>query len=1071
MSLKDYSFVGGDNQAKLSLLKKSSLFVTAAASALMVASSAYAQDPGVESVTVSSSRIVNSGMQAPTPTTVMAADFIQQQNKDNIFTAVTQLPSLMGSTGVQSNVNATSGGTNGLASFNVFGLGTVRTLTLLDGQRFVPGNVAGINDINQFPQMLIQRVDVVTGGASASWGSDAIAGVVNVITDKTYIGFKTNVSTGISNYRDNATLTIGAAAGTSFAGGRGHFTVSVDYSHSDGVEGNWKRLSCCGGASLTDSQGNGRSWYVAPSILAYNSPGVTPAGQPQFYLRDNGTSNQFGRTGMINSGPLQGIGFNPDGTTYRRDFGVGPNGLPGVPAKNGSAGSAGTVTNCPGTLCIGGDNSAQTGSGGTMSSPITRGNFYARLSYDIAPKWNIYTTVSMGETQSSTNPNSNQWRSGLPGLAGAATQTTAAALTSTIYSTSPFNAGQMLVAPGIQCGNAAGGANAYLPASINQACIDNNITSFGFGSLFYGLGPQKVHSLRNSKRFAFGLDGSFELMGTEWNAVAYAQHGKNNTRINVNGIANLPNLYHGVDTIKDSQGVVVCRNTVARTLGCIAVNPFTDEFTQAQKNWVYGGKVNGPGPLQISKQHQNNAEFVISGSPIKNWAGDVSIAVGAGWREDGYTVRGDAAGNGLKLGPKGAPGTPCNNPVQNCANGTNWYAGSFHNANGYFSVREAFTEIEVPLLDSSQFGNVDLSLAGRHADYSTSGSANTWKVGMTWDTPIDGVRFRAMQSRDFRAPNLSELYAAPTTANSSNSDPWRGGTIQVIGGALGNPNLKAEKSLNTQLGVVFTPSWLPGFSTSIDYYRIGVGAQISAVDRQTSVNNCYAGLTQYCSAIIVAGGLSPAVSTNWVQVNQQAFNTASTTTDGFNVEATYQFSLADAAYVSLPGDFTFRNLVTYVTKFVNTPGIAGTFPLNTAGAAAGAGGFGIGFGNVPHAKGFFTQQYEEDNWEIHVSENWVSKGKFNNNWVQCVPGSCPVSTLKNATTDRNNYPAIVYFNVGGSVKLDDHWTVYTQIDNVLNEDPVITGHTTAFNAANNGTNPTLYDTVGRMFHVGVRINN
>ena len=161
--------------SKVSLVKKGSLLLTAGASALMVASAAYAQTPEVESVTVSSSRIVNSGMQAPTPTTVMAADFIQQQNKDHIFTAVTQLPSLMGSTGVQSNVNATSGGTNGLASFNVFGLGTIRTLTLLDGQRFVPGNVAGINDINQFPQMLIQRVDVVTGGASASWGSDAIS--------------------------------------------------------------------------------------------------------------------------------------------------------------------------------------------------------------------------------------------------------------------------------------------------------------------------------------------------------------------------------------------------------------------------------------------------------------------------------------------------------------------------------------------------------------------------------------------------------------------------------------------------------------------------------------------------------------------------------------------------------------------------------------------------------------------------------------------------------------------------------------------------------------------------------
>ncbi len=133
---------------------------------------------------------MSAGFNAPTPTTVLGTDFIQNSAKDTIFTAVTQLPSLLGSTGVESGVNGTSGGTNGLASFNMFGLGTIRTLTLLDSQRFMPANVTGVPDISEFPQILIQRVDVVTGGASASWGSDAIAGVVNFITDKKFVGFK-----------------------------------------------------------------------------------------------------------------------------------------------------------------------------------------------------------------------------------------------------------------------------------------------------------------------------------------------------------------------------------------------------------------------------------------------------------------------------------------------------------------------------------------------------------------------------------------------------------------------------------------------------------------------------------------------------------------------------------------------------------------------------------------------------------------------------------------------------------------------------------------------------------------
>jgi len=1055
-------------RSALGLLKKASLFATAGASALLVASAAYAQEPGVESVTVSSSRIMNTGMTAPTPTTVLSTSFIESQAKDNVFNMITQLPSMMGSTGVQSGVNGTSGGGNGLASFNMFGLGTIRTLTLLDGQRYIPANVTGVNDINQFPQMLIQRVDVVTGGASASWGSDAMSGVVNFITDKKYTGFKANISTGISDYNDNATLTVGAAAGTSFAGGRGHFTVSVDYSHSDGVEGDWKKLACCGN-SLTEALGHGRTWYTAPTTMTYSSPAATPAGQPQYFNTGYAVPNQIARTGMINSGPLMGIVFNPDGTTYRRDYGVGLTGVAGVPNRDGSLTASGTVANCVAIYCIGGDLSTIQGSGGTMATPITRGNIYARLSYDLTPDWNLWTTVSMSEEQTSNNPNSAEWRSAMPGISGGAGQQAPGSWTNaqldyggsranTIQSTAIFNLGQDLIPAGVGCDNA------FLPQNIKDACGANNITRFGFGSLFYGLGPQKVHSLRDNRRYAMGLDGTFNLFNTEWSATAYAQHGENNTRIKVRGIALLPYMYSAVDSVRDSQGVAVCRNTVARAMGCVPINPFSDEYTSAQKDWVYGGKNWGPGPIQLSKQFQNAAEFVVSGSPIKNWAGDVSIALGAGWREDGYSVRGDGAGNGTAGGPKGAPGSECVDPLLNCVNGTNWYAGSFHNANGYFGVREAFTEIQVPLIDSPTWGKADVSLAGRHAKYTTAGSANTWKVGLTYDTPFDGVRIRALQSRDFRAPNLSELFAAPVTANGSNTDPWRNGNIQVINGTLGNPLLKSEKSINTQLGIVLTPSWLPGFNTSLDYYRIAVSGQINSTPTQTSVNNCYAGLTQFCAAIQVAGGLSPAVSSSWIQVNAQAFNTASTVTDGFNWEMTYQFSLADSRFsdfMSIPGNFTFRNLVTYVSKFRNNPGLPGTFIINSAG---------MNSGNIPHVKGFLTQQYEEDNWEIHMSENWISEGKMNNNWVQCSIGSCPTSTLQNPTVNDNHVPGIIYFNAGGSVTLNDHWKIYAQVDNLLDKDPPRI-YSTAFNQANNGTNPTLYDTVGRMYHIGVRIDN
>ena len=1077
-------------RGKSALASKTALFATAGASALLVGSSAYAQEPAapsIESVTVSSSRIMTAGFNAPTPTTVISSDFIQNQAKDNIFNAITQLPSLMGSTGQEANVNGTSGGTNGLSSFNLFGLGTIRTLTLMDGERFVPANVTGVPDISEFPQLLIQRVDVVTGGASASWGSDAVAGVVNFVTDKKFVGFKANISTGLSTYSDNATATFQAAAGTSFAGGRGHFEIAGEFSHQDGVQGGWQQLSCCGG-SLTSSLTGGRTWFIEPTTLQYASPAATPAGQPQYFNTANGQQNQLGRYGLINSGPLMGTAFGPNGTVYNFNYGTGTAGVNiatglggtqlGVPAKNGSASTPGTVNNCIVAFCVGGENDSQTGSGVTLATPLTRGNVYTRVSYDITPNAEVYLTYNWSQVGTSNIPNPDEWLGALPGIGGGSNQSNTApgALTSSIVSNSTFNPGQLLQAPGIQCGNAPGGANAFLPASVQSACLANGITSFSFGSLFYGLGPQVVYTQRDNRRLVGGADGNFNLFSTDWTWKGYYEHGENDTNIHVRGVALKPYLYSAIDSVavtpanqatyapvNAALGTIVCRSVLADQEGCVPFDPFGAVPSQAQKNWIYGGNNWGPGPLQLSHQMQDVADFAISGAPLSDWAGKISVATGFTWRQEAYDVRGDGAGNGTIGGSGGAPGSACNDPVLNCLNGTNWYAGSFHNGQGNYHVLEGFVEFNVPLIDTPDWGTANLNIAGRHARYSTAGDSNTWKVGMTWDTPLDGLRLRALQSRDVRAPNLSELFAAPTTANGSSTDPLNGQNIQVIQGTLGNPALKPERSLNTQVGFVVQPSWFQGWQFSLDYYRIYVAGEISTVPQQTNVNNCLiANLPQYCSAIITAQGTTAfTLPPQWLQVNTQFFNVASVVTDGFNLETSYQFSLADWDFMPVPGGFTLRALATYVDKFITNPGTPGGIIVNTAGSNDG---------NTPHLKAFLVQTYNADNWEITLTENWISQGRHNLNYIQCSAGSCPLPTLNNPTINDNHVPGIIYFDLGGSYNINDHWQLYTQVDNLLNKSPP-PFYANSQNPTNDGANPALYDTFGRMFHVGVRIND
>jgi len=981
---------------------------------------AVAQENGTEQVTVSASRIIRDGFQAPTPTTVVGADDIEAQAKPNIYNAIQELPSLMGSQGTESGTGGTSGGTNGLTSFALRGLGTIRTLTLVDSQRIVPSNVTGVTDVSELPQLLIQRVDVVTGGASASWGSDAVAGVVNIIIDKKFAGFKANLETGISTYGDNFQALYQMAAGTTFAGDRGHIEASAEYAHEDGIDPN--------NTIYGEGKGpGGRSWFNSPARLQFASPAATPAGQPQFFNAYHGQDIQLARYGIITTGPLQGIAFGENGAPDNFVYGAGPNGLKGVPQKN----AAGAVTNCVSPWCIGGDTSSTIGNGTTLIESLNRLSLYSRVSYDVTDKLNIWLTAQFGEAQTRNTPSPGSW----------------------------FAGGQT-----IQCGNAAGGPNAFLPASVNQACITNNITSFGFGTVNAQIPDRRtIHVERNLRRYVLGWDGAFNLFGKDWTWSGYAEHGETETHIQIHIPLN-PYLLAAQDSVQvtttnlatysplgQTLGSIVCRSTQAISEGCVPYNPFGNVTpTQATVNWIFGGNHRFEGPSQQTRFDEDVFAINLNGEPLSTWAGPVSVATGFEYRKDGYNVFGDPASTGQ-----------CTDPLLNCTTGDNWYAGNFHNGHGAYNVMEGYVETVVPLLKNEGWGALDLDIGGRATGYSTSGYVNTWKVGATWDTPLAGLRLRGVLSRDIRAPNLSELYSASTVANGTVNNPFLngvGGTVQVQNVTAGNPNLKPEKAQNTEVGIVWQPDWLPGFSTSIDYYRVYYTGGISNLSSANIIELCRQGFLDECANIIT----NPAGQTVyqnptavWRQVISAAFNLASTTTDGFNIESSYRFSLADWG---MPGDWTVRVLATHVSKFVAVTGLPGTVSHESAGENGG---------NIPHWKVLATQTYAADRWSVSTTERYISDGRQNTQFVVCTFGSCPASTANNPTINSNGYRGQFLLDLGGTFNMDDHWQVYGKIDNITNVDPVMIYSNAPNNA--NAVNPALYDVVGRMYHVGVRL--
>ena len=952
----------------------------AAPSALVNSPSAAPAAPDSD-IVVTGSRITASGFTAPTPTTVIGEAQIAANAQPNIFNTIAQLPSLQGSTGATTGTFSTSSGTQGLSSFSLRGLGPIRTLTLLDGQRVVGANVTGVPDISMFPQLLIKRVDIVTGGASASYGSDAVGGVVNFITDTRFEGFKGNIQGGITTYGDDKQGLVQAAWGKSFFDDKLHVIVSGEYDHEDGVGP---------GDFGTDLAGS-RNWYRATTLV---DTGVTTGGTPRFNYRDYAQPYQYALNGLINNGPLQGTAFAADGTPYNFNYGSG-----GKPLGNGK------VSNCyPGnSFCVGGDLAGAPGSGASLKSSLERINGFGRVGYDFAENNEAYFTVNLAQVKTSNQPSPGYNRPNLT----------------------------------IQC------ANPYLPQSIRDRCLTAGITSFNFGTSNGNFPDPKVHTDRRQYRFVGGFKGRFDAAGTDWTYDAYYEHGITKAAIDVDSTVLQPRYVAATNAIT-LNGAIVCADPVARAAGCQPINVFTAAVPSAEA-LEYVQPSNGP--LQRTRLQQDVASLNISGEPLQLWAGPLAVAFGGEYRREAYHVHGDPYGAGVTAVSPNSADYPAD-PLLNSVLGSNYAAGNYKNGRGKYDVYEGFLELNLPLIDNEAFGRANLNGAGRVTHYSTSGTIWAWKIGGTWDTRLDGIRLRAVTSRDVRAPNLSELFAAPTvTTLPSFGNPFPpAGAVSAFQNTVGNPNLKPEVARNTEAGIVLSrPSWLPGLSLSFDYYNIKLKGVVSTLSADQIVRFCFEGNQAFCGGFVLD---SPVQGGNFINV--QPFNLASWKTSGFDIEASYQWDRP----LGLDGNFTIRALATHVSKFLVDAGVAGVDVVDQAGANNG---------NTPDWKGLITQSYSNDDFSLTVQERWFSDGNIGNQYVVCQT-DCPASTANHPTVDRARMKGAFYVDVGGSYNIRPQVTAYFKVDNVLDHDPAPAPQT------NTGldVNPALYDTLGRTFRAGVR---
>jgi outer membrane receptor protein involved in Fe transport len=274
----------------------------------------------------------------------------------------------------------------------------------------------------------------------------------------------------------------------------------------------------------------------------------------------------------------------------------------------------------------------------------------------------------------------------------------------------------------------------------------------------------------------------------------------NTTNIHVFDIPLNPHYNQAINAATVN-GQIVCANAAARAAGCVPINIFAGNIALTPEQLAYIDP--STGPFQHTHQTEDAASLAFNGEPVSLWAGPLAVAFGGEWRKEYYRVVADPYGNGVTAeSPNSAiyPADPVVSPA-----GANWYAGNYHNGTGKYNVKEAFLETNLPFIDSEALGKANLNLAGRWTDYSTSGTVYTWKIGGTWQTPYSPLRLRVVASRDVRAPNLSELFAAPvTTTTPGITQPGVPGTITVLQNAIGNPDLKPEQAKNYEAGLVLT---------------------------------------------------------------------------------------------------------------------------------------------------------------------------------------------------------------------------------------------------------------------------
>src|SRR5271168_2598637 len=928
---------------------------------------------------------------------------------------------------VAENSSGQSISSNGTATVSLRGLGSQRTLVLIDGRRMAPGGGngnLGSADINQIPAVMIQRVDVLTGGASAVYGADAVAGVVNFIMDTHFQGVRLDADYGYNSYKNGNQQYLGllAAAGDQIPPG----TTNAGANRS---------ASFLAGSNFADGKGNATVYFT-----------------------------------YLNSSPAVGYQYDYAGCTLNTPSQLpGPGGLKCGGSSSSATGRFLELGQVAGTETIVSDSTVNKAVPGGAFTPYNSSYSYnygalsylqrqadrytagAFLHYDVNDNANVYSEFMFAR-------NTSQAAYGPSGAF--------AFLTPLISCANPLLSTQEA---GVLCSPANLAAN---QAQFPQATGNNILLYLARRSVESG--PRLDNCYSNNFREVHGVKGK---IAEPWSYDAYAQ-------VTITQLGDDQGNYLGAPQINNALNVVA-NPAVGGVAGLAVGAPVCQSVLNGSDTKCVPWNIYQPGGvtaaqlayLQVPSTYNIvQTEYIAHvdatgdlgkyGIQIPTASSGLIVNLGAEWREEKYQFSPDyIITNNLAAGGAGAEP-----PV-----------------NGQFRVGEAFTEMTLPIMDDKP-GAYALSVnAGyRYSSYTDGFDTNTYKFGLEW-APIRDIRFRGEIGRAIRAPSIGELFAPPTIGAGGTADPcWGaevGGTVnghtlqfcentgvtpaqfghilanpaaQINTSIGGNPNLTPEKADTYTAGFVFQPSFLPNFVASVDYYDIKIQNTITQLSSNTIINNCgLTGLASLCALIHRGPGTGSLWFLTSEFVNADEVNIGTVTTKGVDVSSHYLYD------IGAMGKLTFNLAGTYTNSF-------DTQPLPTSASFDCVGYYGTTCGApIPKWRHVLGTTWATPWWGLDMTLRWRYIGPSNSDRTSSDP-----QLSQTYLASDSHIGGYTYLDFSASIPIGTAVNFRVGVNNIADKAPPVVANGNYSDCPNTSCNDNTwvgtYDTMGRYIYAHIQ---